>query len=218
MVRDLFKCWGGEAGSRQRGYPQDHELTRLALLAGEPHVLAATAADALRLLEREFAYQEAAAWAVQAIAVLDAGGVSATLEAVNGNCWRDKPHDRAGSSKFMGHSRTAVATGVTVRVNVCHLAQELLICAGALTRFPLAELVISGSGHPESFAEFGNRKVLPLRIDQRIPLCGSSESMLTAFFTRYEPWVDARLPLEGASALSLHDGHGPLHGTGRRDG
>ena len=142
--------------------------------------------------------------------MLDAGGVSATLEAVNGNCWRDKPHDRAGSSKFMGHSRTAVATGVTVRVNVCHLAQELLICAGALTRFPLAELVISGSGHPESFAEFGNRKVLPLRIDQRIPLCGSSESMLTAFFTRYEPWVDARLPLEGASALSLHDGHGPL--------
>ena len=44
MVRDLFKCWGGEAGSRQRGYPQDHELTRLVLLAGEPHVLAATAA------------------------------------------------------------------------------------------------------------------------------------------------------------------------------
>jgi hypothetical protein len=46
--------------------------------------------------------------------------------------------------------------------------------------------VVSGAGHPESLAKFSDWEVLPHRINQRIPLCGSSESMLIAFFTRYE--------------------------------
>jgi hypothetical protein len=67
-----------------------------------------------------------------------------------------------------------------------HLVEELFICAAAFTRFPLARVVVSAAGHPESLAKLSDREVLPHRINQRIPLCGSSESMLIAFFTRYE--------------------------------
>ena len=86
------------------------------------------------------------------------------------------------SSKFTSHSRTAVAPGVAVRVNDSHLVEELLICTAAFTRFTFAEVVISGARDAQSLAKFSDREVLPHRINQRIPLCGSSESMLLAFF------------------------------------
>jgi hypothetical protein len=86
----------------------------------------------------------------------------------------------------MSHSRTAVAPGVAVRMNDSHLVEELLICTAALTRLAFADVVVSRARHPQSLAKFSDREVLPHRINQRIPLCGSSESMLIAFFTRYE--------------------------------
>jgi hypothetical protein len=67
-------------------------------------------------------------------------------------------------------------------VNDSHLVKELLICTAALTRLPLVEVVVSGAGHPESLAKFSDRKVLRIEINQRTPLCGSSESMLINFF------------------------------------
>ena len=67
-------------------------------------------------------------------------------------------------------------------MNDSHLVEELLICTVALTRLAFVDVVVSGAGHPESLAKFRDWKVLPHRINQRIPLCGSSESMLIAFF------------------------------------
>jgi hypothetical protein len=75
---------------------------------------------------------------------------------------------------------------VAVRVNDSHLVKELLIRTAALTGLGFVDVVVSGAGHPESLAKFSDREVLPHRINQRIPPCGSSESMLIAFFTRYE--------------------------------
>ena len=71
-------------------------------------------------------------------------------------------------------------------MNDSDLVKELLIGTAAFTRFTFAEVVISGAGDAQSLAKFGDWEVLPHRINQRIPLCGSSESMLIAFFTRYE--------------------------------
>jgi hypothetical protein len=55
VTGELFRHWGGESGSRERSYLQDHELARLALLAPDPRIVAATGADALRGLARRFA-------------------------------------------------------------------------------------------------------------------------------------------------------------------
>src|SRR5262249_2067900 len=54
--------------------PANVELTRLALLSASAPVLVACAADALSALNQQFAYQQAATWAQQTIAVLDAAG------------------------------------------------------------------------------------------------------------------------------------------------
>jgi len=97
---------------------------------------------------------------------------------------------RAGdseSAKFTSHSRTAVAPGVAVRVNDSDLVKELLIGTVAFTRFTFAELVISGARDAKGLAKFSDKEVLPHRINQRIPPCGSSESMLIAFF-RISRW------------------------------
>ncbi|MHC4065101.1 MAG: CHAT domain-containing protein, partial [Planctomycetota bacterium] len=76
----LFEHWGGQKGARQRKYVQDYELTRLALLARDARVLAATAADALRLLDQQFAYQQAAAWATEIMAILNAAKLPASVD------------------------------------------------------------------------------------------------------------------------------------------
>lgn len=76
----LFERWGGETGTKQRSYGQDYELTRLALLARDARVLTAAAALALRSLDRQFAYQQAASWAVEIMAILDAARVPASVD------------------------------------------------------------------------------------------------------------------------------------------
>ncbi len=75
----LFDQWGGEEGNKQRGYRQDFELTRLGLLAQDAHVLAATAADALRFLDSQFKYRQAAAWAKEILTIVDAAGMKASV-------------------------------------------------------------------------------------------------------------------------------------------
>jgi tetratricopeptide (TPR) repeat protein len=75
----LFESWGAEAESAQRKYSQDLELTRLALLAREPRVLAGSAVDALQALEVHFEYRAAASWAQQTLAILDAAGLPASV-------------------------------------------------------------------------------------------------------------------------------------------
>jgi len=62
-----------------------------------------------------------------------------------------------------------------------HLVEELLVFAVALARVAITGNVISGSGNFEGLAKFDDVKVLPHSFDQRISLCGSSESMLIAF-------------------------------------
>jgi tetratricopeptide (TPR) repeat protein len=75
----LFATWGGAVGSKQRPYPADAELTRLALLAGSAPVLAACTADALQWLYRQSEYKQAADWGQRALALLDAQGTTAPL-------------------------------------------------------------------------------------------------------------------------------------------
>ena len=75
LVAGLFPYWGGAEARERRPYALDHELARLALLAGDAPVLAATAADALRHLANQFDYREAAALAKQSVALLDKAGV-----------------------------------------------------------------------------------------------------------------------------------------------
>lgn len=76
----LFEQWGGERGGKVRGGLQNHELARLGLLARDARVLAATGADALRYLDNQFQYQQAAAWAKAMLAIVDAGGVPASVD------------------------------------------------------------------------------------------------------------------------------------------
>jgi len=68
----LFDTWGAEAAGDDRRLVQDYELTQLSLIAGDTRVLASCAAPAFQLLENSFEYRQAAAWAEQIIAMLDA--------------------------------------------------------------------------------------------------------------------------------------------------
>src|SRR5207247_5388883 len=83
--------------------------------------------------------------------------------------------------------RTAIAAGVAMRVNGVHLLDQLLVVVLALARWALPRRVITGGGHLQGFAEFSDVKTFPHGINQRIPLGGSSESMLIAFF-RISRW------------------------------
>jgi len=75
----LFEHWGGETSGKQRSSVQDHELTRLGLLAQDARVLAATGPGALRYLAGKFEYQPAADWAKRILAIVDAAGFSASV-------------------------------------------------------------------------------------------------------------------------------------------
>ncbi|MCP4658690.1 MAG: hypothetical protein GY856_25040, partial [bacterium] len=79
VVGPLFKAWGGDRGRQGRSYAADHELARLALLAVDLKVLAATAADAVAGLENRFAYREAASLGQAAVSELTQGGREAPL-------------------------------------------------------------------------------------------------------------------------------------------
>ena len=73
VLDTLFACWGGTDGSRP--FFAAIELTRLALIGQHALVLATCAAEALDALDRRFSFQQAAAWAQQAITLLDTAGV-----------------------------------------------------------------------------------------------------------------------------------------------
>ena len=89
--------------------------------------------------------------------------------------------------QFVGHPGAAVRAGLAMGMDGAHLIEELLVVGVAFGRRPGARGVVTASGDVESFAEFGDEKLGPHGIDQRIPLCGSSESMLMAFF-RISRW------------------------------
>ena len=74
----LFEAWGGEGATRRS--VQDYELTQLGLIASNTRLLANCGAPALRFLESTFAYRQAAAWAAQVIAMIDAGDVAASVD------------------------------------------------------------------------------------------------------------------------------------------
>ncbi|MGB8295914.1 MAG: tetratricopeptide repeat protein [Polyangia bacterium] len=75
----LFGEWGGETGGKQRRYLQDHELTRLGMLARDARVLTTTGADGLHFLASQFKWRQAAAWAKEIVAIVDAAGLSASM-------------------------------------------------------------------------------------------------------------------------------------------
>jgi tetratricopeptide (TPR) repeat protein len=77
---ELFEQWGGEGGGEERRSFLDYELTRIALLAPQPHVLAATGADTLRYLDDRFAYREAAALAKRIMTLMDSAGLAASVD------------------------------------------------------------------------------------------------------------------------------------------
>jgi tetratricopeptide (TPR) repeat protein len=80
VVQDLFERWGGKDSSK-RTYAADIQLAGLALPAKNIIVLAETAKDAVRGLEKQFQYRSAAKLAGEAIETLDNAnvGVSAGL-------------------------------------------------------------------------------------------------------------------------------------------
>ncbi|MFI5021401.1 MAG: tetratricopeptide repeat protein [Alphaproteobacteria bacterium] len=79
MLDDLFAAWGG-ADRSKTPIATDIELARLALLSGNLDVLAATAFYAIRGLEHEFDYREAAATAKATLDALEAGGRAPTVD------------------------------------------------------------------------------------------------------------------------------------------
>jgi len=79
VASSLFEHWGGESGSADRSYLLDSELTRLALLAPESHILVVTAADTLTDLHKRFEYRQAAALAKEIIIALDKCGIPAPV-------------------------------------------------------------------------------------------------------------------------------------------
>lgn len=88
----------------------------------------------------------------------------------------------AQSMELAGHSGAAVAAGVAVGVDGVHMDEELCVGCFAAARDPGGRGVIAAAGDTQGLAKFGDGKGVPHGMDQRIPLCGSSESMLMAFF------------------------------------
>ena len=68
-ILPLFEAWGGEDG-KERPYILDWELSRLALMAGIAEVLSHSAADAIRFLQKQFLYREAAVFAKKCLDLL----------------------------------------------------------------------------------------------------------------------------------------------------
>jgi tetratricopeptide (TPR) repeat protein len=79
ILPDLFAAWGGDNRS-STPYAADLELTRLALLAGDHQVLAATALHALRGLEASFEFRAAATMASGVLDTLASAGRDSDLE------------------------------------------------------------------------------------------------------------------------------------------
>jgi tetratricopeptide (TPR) repeat protein len=117
VLDTLLTLWGGADG--QRPGSANIELTRLALLSASAPVLAACAADALSALDQQFAYQQAATWAQQTIAVLDAAGVESPfglLRRAGEACLRvgDVEHIRTFYQRALEQVATRQAHGETI--------------------------------------------------------------------------------------------------------
>jgi tetratricopeptide (TPR) repeat protein len=80
VASDLFNEWGGPKGSDRRCRLDDFELVRLALLARQAEVLLHTAQCALRWLEQQFAYRQAAEVGEAAIACIEQAGHAVPLD------------------------------------------------------------------------------------------------------------------------------------------
>src|SRR4029077_15760651 len=80
VASDLFNEWGGPKGSDRRCRLDDFELVRLALLARQAEVLLHTAKCALRWLEQQFAYPQAAEVGEAAIACIEQAGHAVPLD------------------------------------------------------------------------------------------------------------------------------------------
>ncbi|MDM8539507.1 CHAT domain-containing protein, partial [Desulfococcaceae bacterium HSG9] len=98
VIQDLFKIWGG-ADSGERPYSADYELTRLALIAEDAAVLAATTAKALYWLAEKFAYRDATAIAQQAMSIIDKAGVEASPQLLRIACERCEQTGAIGPAK-----------------------------------------------------------------------------------------------------------------------
>ena len=84
--------------------------------------------------------------------------------------------------KFGSHPWTAICAGVAMGVDDFDLTEENGVGLSPWPGDLLAGGVIPRRGHLESCAEFGNGIGGPHRVNQRIPSCGSSLTMLMAFF------------------------------------
>ena len=122
--------------------------------------------------------------------VIRAGGLRA--KGLSGTCPQaGRAHEpgrtvlRAGQAEAVqlaGHARAAIAAGLAVGMDGSHMPDEMLAGSFAAAWGSGASGVVTAPGGAEGFAEFGEVKGVPHGINQRIPLCGSSESMLMAFF------------------------------------
>ena len=89
---------------------------------------------------------------------------------------------KAAALEFASHPGASVAAGVTVGVDGVHVRGELRVGLFAAARDARDRGVIAAAGDAECLAKFADGKGVPHGVNQRIPLGGSSESMLMAFF------------------------------------
>ena len=85
------------------------------------------------------------------------------------------------SPQLGGHPGAAVRAGVTVLMDRSHCFQEEGVFGRASALGALLPRMIAAGANSQSIAKFGDFIVLPHGVNQRILLCGSSESMLMAF-------------------------------------
>jgi tetratricopeptide (TPR) repeat protein len=176
----LFAQWGGQTGGKQRGYLQDHELTRLGLLARDPRVLAATGADALRFLDRQFEYLQAAAWAKEMLAIVDAAGVPASVDLLRTAAERcQQVGDVAEANVFRGRALKLIRQGG--ETDTMQYAATLITHARALVH----------QGQPDEALGYLERA-------KELPLPGREQAIVLGDIARIraaQGEVDAALPL-----------------------
>jgi hypothetical protein len=88
----------------------------------------------------------------------------------------------AEAVKFAAHPGAAIAAGVAVVMDGSHVGDELGIGFCTRPQESCGGGVVAAAGDAERVAKFTDGEGVPHGVNQRIPLCGSSESMLMAFF------------------------------------
>ena len=89
---------------------------------------------------------------------------------------------QAQAVEFARHAGAAIAAGVAVGVDGVHVHEQLRVGLVATAGGANARRVIAAARDAEGQAKFRQSKGGPHGVNQRIPLGGSSESMLMAFF------------------------------------